>query len=365
MPPEPTGWGALLCYHAPGMNDRNRPHARPGAPAPPPVAQPKRMAIAPPPVRFPHSPAVAAPPAVQAQRVSPQGPRRTATPPPPVFSPHTANTSRQVPVAQAKVIAPPPVRFPQRQIPPGPVQPARTPAPPPRMVQRAAAPGPAVIQRLVIRIRDFKEMWIPFTKDTIWDSSKTMKNYPTLTAHAAWQEDIGIAQALEGRALQATEPLVVVSHGGQPVRNNDGTISGNFGGRTPETLAQEISGILPANYSAEIFLNGCYTGMRVGFATAGSSYIERFGAALLQHVAQYTGIVKGNIGPASTLSQNEELIGIDRATYDRWRENNPHWVASNQAGTKFYMRGPFGQARYRPSDDTFNDFGYARMLAEG
>jgi hypothetical protein len=344
------------------MNNRNRPQTPPGVPAPP-VLQPKRAVIAPPPVRFPHSPAIAAPPAVQARRVSPQGPPRTATPPPPVFSPHAANTSRQVPVAQAKVIAPPPVRFPQRQVPPGPVQPARTPAPPHRTVQRAAAPGPAVIQRLVIRIRDFKEMWIPFTKDTIWDSSKTMKNYPALTAHAAWQEDVGITQALTGRALQATEPLVVVSHGGQPTRNNDGTISGNFGGRTPETLAQEISGILPANYSAEIFLNGCYTGMRVGFATAGSSYIERFGVALLQHVAQYTGIVKGNIGPASTFSQNEELIGIDRATYDRWRDNNPHGVVSNQAGTKFYMRGPFGQARYRPSDDHYNDFGYAQMLA--
>lgn len=329
----------------------------------PPVLQPKRAVIAPPPVRFPQSRAAIAPPAVQAQRVSPQGPPRTATPPPPVYSPHAASASRQVPAVQAKRVAPPPVRFHQGQVAAGPVQPARTPVPPPRTVQRAAVPGPAVIQRLVIRIRDFKEMWIPFTKDTIWDSSKTMKNYPALTAHAAWQEDVGITQALEGRALQATEPLVVVSHGGQPVRQNDGTITGNFGGRTPETLAQEISGILPANYSAEIFLNGCYTGMRIGFATAGSSYIERFGAALLQHVAQYTGVVKGNIGPASTFSQNEELIGIDRATFDKWRDNNPHGVASNQAGTKFYMRGPFGQARYRPSDGNYNDFGYAQMLA--
>jgi hypothetical protein len=339
------------------MNNKNRPQGPPGPPAPP-VVQPKRAVIAPPPVRFPHSHAATAPPAVQAQRVTPQGSPRTTIAPPPVFSPHAANAGRQVPVAQAKPGAPPPVRFPHGQAPA-----VRTPAAPPRTVQRAPAPGPAVIQRLVIRIRDFKEMWVPFTKNTIWDSSKTMKNYPALSAHATWQEDVGIAQALEGRALQATEPLVVVSHGGQPVRNNDGTISGNFGGRTPETLAQEISGILPANYSAEIFLNGCYTGMRVGFALAGSSYIERFGVALLQHIAQYAGIVKGNIGPASTYSQNEELIGIDRATYDKWRNNNPHGVATNQAGTKFYMRGPFGQARYRPSDGSYNDFGYAQMLA--
>lgn len=332
---------------------------------PPPVVQPKRAAIAPPPVRFPHPPpatrTAAAPPPVQARPVSPNGSPRIVIPPPPVFSPHAANAGRQAPAVQTKPGAPPPVRFPQGRVPP-----ARTPAPPPRTVQRTPAPGPAVIQRMVIRIRDFKEMFVPFTKNTIWDSSKTMKAYPALATHAAWQEDVGIAQALgkKGRALQSNEPLVVVSHGGQPVRNANGTITGNFGGRSAETLAQEISAILPANYSAEIFLNGCYTGMRVGFATAGSSYIERFGAALLQHVPQYTGIVKGNIGPASTLSQNEELIGIDKATFDLWRNSaSPHAVATNQAGTKYYMRGPYGQARYRPSDDTYNDFGYAQMLA--
>ena len=221
-----------------------------------------------------------------------------------------------------------------------------------------------MIQGMVIRIRDFAEMFVPFTKNTIWDSSKTMKSYPLFGDNDQWKEDIGIKQALgkDGRMLDSTEPLVVVSHGSQPTLNKDGTVSGKFGGRTPEELAQEISRLLPDDYGAEIFLNGCYTGMRIGYTQAGTSYIERFGVALLKLVQGYTGIVKGNIGAASTFSQNEELITIDKATFDTWKDDYPLAVATNKASNSYYMRGPYGQARYKPSDQQFNDFGYRAML---
>jgi hypothetical protein len=216
-----------------------------------------------------------------------------------------------------------------------------------------------VVQRLVVRIRNLKEM-MGIGNPTIMDSSLALKNYSKFGGTAKWKEDTGIKKA---RHLDADEPLVVVSHGGEPYINWLGNLKVSFGGEQPAALAEKIGGLLPADYSGEIFLNGCYTGMRIGYTDAGTSFIEAFGAHLLQYIPNYPGIIKGNIGAASTLSADEELISITQTQYDHIKINHAHAVATNDDGTKFYLRGPFGQARYRPSDGSYNDMGYRAMLA--
>lgn len=163
--------------------------------------------------------------------------------------------------------------------------------------------GQPVAQRLVIRIRDVLEM-MGVTSSTIWKASKDTKK--TMLGSDREKEDIGINQAVKGRRLDAGEELRVVAHGGAPSVPSlfsDGIPS--LGGYAPAHLAKKLEPIFPQNYSGNIYLDGCYTGLRLDY-TKGTSYIELFAKALHTLRGDLAGSVVGNIGTAATLSDSGE-----------------------------------------------------------
>lgn len=226
--------------------------------------------------------------------------------------------------------------------------------------------GEPPIQRLVMRIRDFKEMITP-GNNTIWDSSKTMKDYPKFKDDKKWQEDIGINQGIKGkksRGLDVAEPLILVAHGGEPQLQKDGTIKGEFGDRAPSKLASDILPILPDNYSGEVFLNGCYTGKRINFNQQGTSYMERFAVELIRFKPSFSGIVKGNLGTASTYTSSEELIEIDKQMYQKClaRKIGVATSMDKKGKEKYFMQTPFGQAVCHADGSGYTDFGYLQVM---
>ena len=228
------------------------------------------------------------------------------------------------------------------------------------------------IQRLVVRARNIFEQ-LGIGNATIADAAKALKNYPGFGDKAKWKEDVGIGQVSgkNARLLDAAEPLVVVAHGAEPTLSFFGNVKGDFAQRSPSDLAKDLSAAMPDGYTGEIFLNGCYTGLRYQHTLVGSSYIERFGKALNERLTElkrqaYTGNVKGNLGMASTENAAIELITVDQVTYEYWKKLGEELVATSKDGKKFYLvsdvLSPIGQALYSPASGEYTDGGFLKKL---
>lgn len=185
-----------------------------------------------------------------------------------------------------------------------------------KALQRRAMIGQTEpIQRLVIRARDLTEMasgkmsnkWKE--EGTIYSSSKTVKNRDELSGDPSHSKDVGIGQIDDSSpSIGADEPVFVVAHGGKPSPTFFGwlgDIDNKFAQRRANDLADVFRKITPPNYSGEVYLDGCYTGMRYK-KRPGTSYIEKFDT---ENVT--TGSIKGNVGPAIT-TKDGEIIGIDK-----------------------------------------------------
>ena len=224
------------------------------------------------------------------------------------------------------------------------------------------------IQRLVIRIRLLEEMINP-KNTTIKESSQTMTEYSKFKGHDKWSEDIGYKKGLkdttsdEFRMLERNEPLVIVSHGTEPNRLR----SSKFGRLGARELAGMVKNLIPSNHGGEIFLNGCFTGMRHNYTKEGTSFIERFGAALLTHKSDYTGTIKGNIGPAATATAEVEKIETTKemamkhlqvigrnSAYPQYNYRSKKW--------EYYLINGSGQAFYTPATTKYDDRGFTEVL---
>ena len=229
----------------------------------------------------------------------------------------------------------------------------------------------APIQRLVVRARDLLEQ-IGIGSPTIADAAKKLKAYPLFGNKDTWKEDVGIGQVSSmKRKLDADEPLVVVGHGAEPTLSFFGNIKGDFAQRSPVDLAGDLLVAMPDGFSGDIFLNGCYTGMRYQYTKEGSSYIERFGDALNAKLNQakrkaYTGVIKGNIGAAATGSASVEWIEVTKEVYDAWHAVAADFTTTSKDGTKYKLKGdlmnPIGQAFYAPSTRAYSDSGFLTMM---
>ncbi|EEG73635.1 hypothetical protein CLOHYLEM_06317 [[Clostridium] hylemonae DSM 15053] len=153
--------------------------------------------------------------------------------------------------------------------------------------------------------------------------------------HAGIQNLQGIAPA---------ESLILVSHGEPP---ESAVLEGEFGGYRAGELALllQFNNILPANYSGEIYLDGCDTGQRFQ-NQQGTSYIEHFKqelqaayAAANVNLGNFT--VKGNIGEAVTTAAGRERIDISAVNMDQFNDRARE-LLRNDAGNHYH--GKYGVA---------------------
>jgi len=224
----------------------------------------------------------------------------------------------------------------------------------------SAANMSPVIQGMIIRIRDIKEM-LHIGKPTIMDASKSTK-LDMGGAAAAEKEDYGITEATaeDARKLGSNEELRVVAHGSEPTY--EGIISSGIpalGGHKPGDLAAKLSTVFPANYKGLIYLDGCYTALRLDYK-AGTSYIELFAQALKVLRPDIKSAVRGNIGPAATSSATgQEIITLTQELASL--AANLGWpvetVANGKTGKiEFKVLAPFGTA-FCDGSGTYDDMG--------
>jgi len=222
-----------------------------------------------------------------------------------------------------------------------------------------------VIQGMIIRIRGIAEM-MHISKPTIMNASLNTKH--DMAGSDKHKEDYGITKAVktDTRKLDEKEELRIVGHGSEPTY--PGIISSGipkFGGFKPDALAQKISTIFPANYSGAIYLDGCYTGMRLDYK-AGTSYLELFTNVLCALRADIKPNIRGNIGPASTSKNGQEVIaltpslaGIAKAL--NWPVNET--VNPKTSVKEYHVVAPLGLA-FCNRTGAYNDMGITKMIEE-
>lgn len=227
-------------------------------------------------------------------------------------------------------------------------------------IQRRAVGGTGnsgVVQRLVIRIRDVGEM-MGFGKPTIMEASHDTKN--SMYGSEKSKEDIGITKALKGRQLDNGEELRVVAHGSRPKAPwllSKGTPT--LGGFLPFDLAKKLSKLFPEKYRGIIYLDGCYTGLRLNF-TPGTSFLELFVDALVQLRPDIEFQARGNLGAAATLKSGEEQMTLDEpeariAQLAGWQV----FEVEKDGKIEYKVISPYGIARYQ-SNGAYTDIGLSK-----
>ena len=350
-------------------------------------------AVAPPPTRYG--------PALAAQRNAGPVAFPAVVPPPTRYGPALAAQRNAGPVA-FRAVAPPPPRYgtaaPVQQKPVRPSAPLVQRGPRGRVLQRmerefqlkslsakqggtGAVPGKKmrldflstqrslvqrggsnqVIQRLIIRIRDVKEI-VGWSEPTIMKASKALKNdLPRNDPQS--QEDVGVTEATgKGhRKLNANEPLIIVAHGSAPSVGN--LISNGIptlGNYQPGDLVAKIEPLFPAGYHGSIYLDGCYTGRRLNYGD-GTSYIERFARALKATRPDIDFTVKGNIGAAATSSDGVEYVTLTRAEANLGKTKG--WTiyeVKKDGAIEYKVASPFGMA-YCSAAGVYNDYGLSKL----
>jgi len=235
----------------------------------------------------------------------------------------------------------------------------------PALQQKAISGHTPVVQRMIVRIRDLKER-IGLSKPTIMDASlntkKEMGHMPE-----KHKQDVGIGQVDEGRQLDIGEELRVVAHGSEP--SLPGLISSGLptlGGLEPHKLAKKLQGLFQPGHGGDVFLDGCYTGVRLNFK-AQTSYIELFAQALAVLRPDVKVTVRGNLGLAATLSQTgEELVTLPDsiapvAIRNAWPVIE---MVDNKTGKTVYkVRPPYGAAMCNASG-FYGDGGLSKAYEE-
>jgi hypothetical protein len=149
--------------------------------------------------------------------------------------------------------------------------------------------------------------------------------------------------------IGTNELLIIVSHGSLSISES------LFAGNNAGNLAEIISKILPDNYSGQIYLDGCNTGLKPGMdGIFRSSYAEEFKEHLKTYFfTKYNKItnftVKGNLGEAVTMideksfNQQKKLVGTEWIIVNEQNRkaiNERRKILNEQEGGKWEGRMP-------------------------
>lgn len=130
------------------------------------------------------------------------------------------------------------------------------------------------------------------------------------------------------KKLKSDERLILFGHGS----------TDNFGGYTPHHLAKYVSqyNLLPANYSGDIYLDGCNTGTEIHSA----SYARKFIQALLRTSGKMLGLfsVTGNIGETATQEdgfETKDYVKINISNLPQFNENYKRYAIDHPDQRKY------------------------------
>lgn len=228
-------------------------------------------------------------------------------------------------------------------------------------LQRTA--GNRAVQRPIIGIQDAAEFSATQAATTIADSTREQKQRLEITEspgsettmYFAEGEDEAAEQVFTQRPLGAAEPLVIVAHGSAPDELTQYLIFSKevppiFGGYQAAALAALVARAVPDQYTGMIYLSGCDTAVQYDFKP-GTSFIEKFGNALLRLTPQSQPQIRGNMGGASTVGSSTETIEIPVA----WIQKHPRFEEiCQEIDGKWYVDSHTGaEATYWPSDRTY------------